>query len=324
MTQLISLIVPCYNESRSIDVFTATIMPFLESIPDTRWEIICIDDGSQDDTLQKITALTKQSPIFRAIELSRNFGKEAALTAGLDASRGDAVIPIDVDLQDPPELLAEMVEAWRKGAEVVVARRIDRTADSFLKRLSANAFYKFHNAISKIKIPENVGDFRLIDRSVVEALKQFPERQRFMKGLFSWVGFRTVTIDYVRPVRCAGDSKFSALSLWNLAMEGVTSFSTVPLRIWTYIGGIGAVLALLYGGLILTRTLIIGNPVPGYTSLFVAVTFFGSVQLISIGLLGEYIGRIYMETKCRPTYIIRRIYDSENKNTTEDHKPSKI
>lgn len=162
-------------------------MPFLESIPDTRWEIICIDDGSQDDTLQKITALTKQSPIFRAIELSRNFGKEAALTAGLDASRGDAVIPIDVDLQDPPELLAEMVEAWRKGAEVVVARRIDRTADSFLKRLSANAFYKFHNAISKIKIPENVGDFRLIDRSVVEALKQFPERQRFMKGLFSWV-----------------------------------------------------------------------------------------------------------------------------------------
>ena len=322
MMQLISLIVPCYNESKSIDIFIETIIPLIESIPNTQWEIIFIDDGSQDNTLNKITALTKQSPIFRVIELSRNFGKEAALTAGLDAASGAAIIPIDIDLQDPPQLIATMIDEWRNGAEIVVARRIDRSSDTFLKRHTSNAFYKFHNAIAKIKIPENVRDFRLVDRYVVDALKQFPERQRFMKGLFSWVGFRTVTIDYIRPARRLGDSKFSGLALWNLAMEGLTSFSTIPLRIWTYIGGIGALLALLYGGLILIRTLVIGNPVPGYTSLFVAITFFGSVQLISIGLLGEYIGRIYMETKQRPTYIIRKTYDNTEEffNTSTQKK----
>ncbi|NVN43713.1 glycosyltransferase family 2 protein [Asaia siamensis] len=308
MPQLISLIVPCYNESKAIDPFMATILPILSAVPDTLWEIICIDDGSKDDTLARLVALTKTVSGLRVIELSRNFGKEAALTVGLDSSRGAAAIPIDIDLQDPPELITDMVKAWREGAEVVVARRIDRTSDSLMKRKTASGFYKLHNALSKIKIPENVGDFRLMDRCVVDALKELPERQRFMKGLFAWVGFRTQTIDYIRPARSAGTSKFSALSLWNLAMEGFTSFSTTPLRIWTYVGGCGAVIALLYGLAILLRTFFIGSSVPGYPSLFVAIIFFGSVQLISIGFLGEYIGRIYMESKCRPNYIVRRRY----------------
>nr|WP_295739912.1 glycosyltransferase family 2 protein [uncultured Acidocella sp.] len=303
---LISLVVPCYNESEAIAPFAATIIPLLEAIPETQWEIICVDDGSKDDTLAQLIALSQRDPRFKLLELSRNFGKEAAMTAGLDAARGDAVIPFDADMQDPPELIPEMLAAWREGAEMVLARRVDRSTDSAMKRQTALAFYKLHNALSHTKIPENVGDFRLMDRVVVEALKTLPERQRFMKGLFAWVGFRTVTIDYVRRPRSAGQSKFSGFKLWNFALEGFTSFSTAPLKIWTYLGIAGALLALLYGVLILLRTLLLGNPVPGYASLFVAVTFFGSVQLISIGLLGEYIGRIYMEAKQRPTYIVRK------------------
>ncbi len=310
MTQLLSLIVPCHNESESLPVFTAAVLQVLESIPGTEWEIVFVDDGSRDDTLSQLIALAETDKRFRIVEFSRNFGKEAALTAGLDVARGEAVIPIDADLQDPPGLIPAMVEAWRAGAEVVLARRMDRSTDSLLKRQTAALFYKLHNALSKTRIPENVGDFRLMDRRVVEALRQLPERQRFMKGLFAWVGFRTVTIDYVRPSRAAGNTKFSGFALWNFALEGFTSFSTAPLRVWTYLGLAGAALALAYGALILLRTLIYRNPVAGYPSLFVAVTFFGSVQLISIGILGEYIGRIYVETKQRPAYIIRRQYPS--------------
>ena len=308
MTQLISLIVPCYNESEAIGPFVTEVTPLLDAIPDTEWEIVCVDDGSRDDTLEKLITLATTDPRFKVVEFSRNFGKEAAMTAGLDAARGDAVIPMDADLQDPPELISEMVAAWRAGAEVVLARRIDRSTDSALKRQTAAGFYKLHNALSHTKIPENVGDYRLMDRVVVEALKTLPERQRFMKGLFAWVGFRTVTIDYVRPARAAGTTKFSGFKLWNFALEGFTSFSTAPLKIWTYLGIAGAALTLLYAALILLRTLFFGSAVPGYASLFVAITFFGSVQLISIGLLGEYIGRIYMEAKQRPCYIIRKTY----------------
>lgn len=308
MNQLISLVVPCYNESEAINPFVATILPILEAIPNTEWEILCIDDGSRDDTLEKLLSLTQTDRRFKVLELSRNFGKEAAMTAGIDAARGAAVIPMDADLQDPPELISEMVAAWRAGAEVVLARRADRSTDSALKRRTAATFYKLHNTLSNIKIPENVGDFRLMDRIVVEALKTLPERQRFMKGLFAWVGFRTVTIDYVRPMRSAGQTKFSGFKLWNFALEGFTSFSTAPLKIWTYLGITGATLALFYGTLIVIRTLLLGNPVPGYASLFAAVSFLGSIQLISVGLLGEYIGRIYVESKQRPNYIVRKVY----------------
>jgi glycosyltransferase involved in cell wall biosynthesis len=312
-TRLVSIIVPFFNEAEGIQTFRDTLLPCLEAIPDVGWEIVCIDDGSTDATLAALIALAKADSRFRVLEFSRNFGKEAALTAGLDAARGDAVIPIDADLQDPPELIGEMVAAWRKGAEVVLARRADRSSDGVMKRKTAYWFYQLHNQLSKTKLPENVGDFRLIDRVVVEALKRLPERQRFMKGLFAWVGFRTVTIDYARAERAAGATKFSGFALWNFALEGFTSFSTTPLKIWTYLGAFSALLTLAYAIFIVVRTLISGNDVPGYASLLVAVLFFGSVQLMSIGLLGEYIGRIYVETKQRPTYLIRKIHGASDR-----------
>jgi glycosyltransferase involved in cell wall biosynthesis len=308
VSQLLTLAVPFYNEAATIQAFADAILPVLDAVPDTQWEIVCVDDGSSDGTLLKLVALAQADPRFRVLEFSRNFGKEAALTAAIDAARGAAVIPIDADLQDPPALIAQMVQAWRDGAEVVLARRSDRSSDGVLKRQSAAWFYKLHNRLSNTKIPENVGDFRLMDRIVVEALKQLPERQRFMKGLFAWVGFRTVTLDYVRAPRLAGSTKFSGFALWNFALEGVTGFSTAPLKIWTYVGALCALGTLLYAIYIVVVTALYGNKVPGYASLFVAITFFGSVQLISIGLLGEYIGRIYLETKQRPSYLIRKTY----------------
>ena len=312
MSQLLTLAVPFYNEAATIQGFADAILPVLDAIADTQWEIVCVDDGSSDGTLLKLVALAQVDKRFRVLEFSRNFGKEAALTAAIDAAQGQAVIPIDADLQDPPALIAQMVQEWRNGAEVVLARRTDRSSDGVLKRQTAAWFYKLHNRLSKTKIPENVGDFRLMDRIVVEALKQLPERQRFMKGLFAWVGFRTVTLDYVRAPRLAGETKFSGFALWNFALEGVTGFSTAPLKIWTYIGALCALGTLLYAIYIVVLTALYGNKVPGYASLFVAITFFGSVQLISIGLLGEYIGRIYLETKQRPSYLIRKTYGGKD------------
>ena len=309
MQQLLSLIVPFYNEEDAIGIFAATVLPVLAALTDMQWEIICVDDGSRDATLPRLLELAAVEPRIRVVELSRNFGKEAALTAGLEAAQGDAVIPIDADLQDPPELIPAMVAAWQGGAEVVLGRRTDRSTDSAMKRGTASLFYRLNRYISNIELPENVGDFRLMDRTVVEALKRLPERQRFMKGLFAWLGFKTAIIDYTRTARAAGESKFSGFKLWNFAMEGFTSFSTTPLKIWSYFGALGAVVALLYAVLIMLKTLIFGNEVPGYASIFVAVTFFGSVQLISIGVLGEYIGRIYVETKQRPIYLVRKFHN---------------
>ena len=306
---LISVVVPFYNEAAGVAGFRGRLVPCLEAVAGVDWEIVCVDDGSSDGTLAALVAAQREDARFRVIELSRNFGKEAALTAGLDAASGDAVIPIDADLQDPPELIGQMVAAWRHGAEVVLARRSDRSSDGLMKRETAKWFYALHNRLSKTKIPVNVGDFRLMDRVVVDALK------RLMKGMFAWVGFRTVTIDYVRAERAAGATKFSGLALWNFALEGLTSFSTTPLKVWTYLGGVSALATGAYGVFIIVRTILRGNHVPGYASLFVAVMFFGSVQLMSIGLLGEYIGRIYIETKQRPTYIVRRVYATSDKGT---------
>jgi len=308
MDRLVSIVIPFFNEAGTIASLPGALFAPLEKIPGIRWEVICVDDGSSDSTLQELIALRQSDKRFRILEFSRNFGKEAALTAGLDAASGDAVIPMDADLQDPPELVEQMVAAWQAGAEVVLARRIDRSSDGVLKRKTAAWFYQLHHHVSETKIPENVGDFRLMDRAVVDALKLLPERQRFMKGLFAWVGFRTSTINYVRPERRAGTTKFSGFKLWQLALEGFTSFSTAPLKIWTYVGAVGALTTLAYAVFIVLRTIIRGVSVPGYASLLVAVLFFGSVQLMSIGLLGEYIGRIYLETKRRPTYLIRKTY----------------
>jgi len=304
----ISIITPFYNEEEGVDHFYKALRLVFSQIEEMEFEVICVDDGSSDDTLEKLISITEKDHHFQVIELSRNFGKEAALTAGIDVATGDAIIPIDADLQDPPELIHKMIKEWLNGAEVVLARRIDRSSDSFLKRKTAEIFYRMHNRLSSIQIPENVGDFRLMDRIVVDALKQLPEQHRFMKGLFAWVGFKTVTLDYVRNPRKAGETKFSGWKLWNFALEGITSFSATPLKFWSYLGGIGALVTFFYAMFIVSRTLIYGVDIPGYASLLVAVLFFGSLQLISVGMLGEYIGRIYMETKSRPLYLIRKHY----------------
>jgi glycosyltransferase involved in cell wall biosynthesis len=306
--KVVSIVVPFYNEEEGIATFREAISTLIDQNSSYDFEVVCVDDGSRDKTLEKLVSISEKDSRFHVIELSRNFGKEAALTAGIDMARGDAVIPFDADLQDPPELIPEMIKEWEKGAEVVLARRVDRSSDTFIKRKTAEIFYQLHNRLSSIKIPENVGDFRLMDRIAVEALKQFTEQHRFMKGLFAWIGFKTVTLDYVRNPRAAGSTKFSSWKLWNFALEGITSFSATPLKLWSYIGGIGAVATSCYAVYIIARTLLIGVDIPGYASVLVAILFFGSLQLLSIGMLGEYIGRIYTETKRRPVYLVRKKY----------------
>lgn len=310
--KLISIVVPFYNESEGVECFYQAICPILDQVSKVAFEVVCVDDGSLDDTLKKLITLVDRDSRFRVVELTRNFGKEAALTAGIDAAKGNAIIPFDADLQDPPNLIPTLIVEWQQGAEVVLARRTDRSADSFLKRVTSGIFYRLHNFLSPIKIPENVGDFRLMNRASVEAIKQLPERQRFMKGLFAWVGFKTTIVDYVRNPRTVGSTKFSGWKLWNFALEGFTSFSTAPLKVWLYIGGIGALLTFFYAAFIIFRTLIHGVDIPGYASLLVAILFFGSLQLISVGMLGEYMGRIYMETKRRPIYLVRKQYEGSN------------
>lgn len=309
---LITLVVPCHNEGAALEPLLAALRPVLDGLPGYRFELLFVDDGSTDDTLSRLLALAAEDPRLRIVELSRNFGKEAALSAGLDAARGDAVIPLDADGQDPPALIGRMLELWRAGFEVVLARRVNRDADAWLKRKSASLFYTVHNAISTVAIPDNVGDFRLMDRVVVEAVRRLPERQRFMKGLFTWVGFRQTTLDYVRPARTQGTTKFSPLRLWNFALEGITSFSVVPLKVWTYAGLLGAAFTMAYATFIFGRVLLYGIDVPGYASLLVTVLFIGSLQLVSVGVLGEYIGRIYMEAKQRPIYVVRRTHGGDD------------
>lgn len=311
---VVSLVVPFYNEGAAVEVFFENVGSILAGIPGTIFEIICIDDGSKDDTLARLLTAARSDVRIKVIELSRNFGKEAALTAGLDAATGDAVIPMDADLQDPPELIARMIEKWRDGADVVLARRTDRHTDSMAKRGTANLFYRIHNRVSHVEIPSNVGDFRLMNRASVDALKRLPERQRFMKGMFAWIGFRTEVVEYERPVRTAGSSKFTGWRLWNFALEGFTSFSSAPLRIWSYVGLFGTFLTLAYLLFIVIRTMVYGIDVPGYASLLVSVLFFGSLQLLSIGILGEYIGRIYMESKQRPVYVVRQVHGGHHES----------
>ena len=304
----LSLVVPCYNEEETIEVFLDEVIPILQNL-DLSYELLFINDGSQDNTLAVLQKSKERFDGIRILNFSRNFGKEAALTAGIDFANGNAVIPIDVDLQDPPHLITEMVQAWQEmDVDVVLAKRADRSKDSFMKRWSANVFYRLNNKISHSKIPENVGDFRLITRRCIEAIKTMGETQRFMKGIFAWVGFKTHTIEYTRDERVAGEASFNAWKLWNLALEGITSFSTAPLRIWLYIGVFTSLLAMIYGSWIVIKTLIFGADLPGYASLFTAILFLGGIQLIGLGVLGEYIGRIYMESKGRPLYIVEKEY----------------
>ncbi len=299
----LSLVVPMYNEAPALDAFFARLIPALEAVT-ARYEVIGVDDGSTDGTLARLCALHLANRRIKVVALSRNFGKEAALSAGLDFARGAAVIPIDADLQDPPELIAELVAAWRQGYHVVLARRIERDGNSLAKRLTARLFYRLINRLSEVPIPADVGDFRLLDRRVVEALRQMPERMRFMKGLFAWAGFRQTTIEYRRPERVAGRTKLGYWRLWKLALAGVTSFSTAPLRIWTYVGLTTAALGLLYLGYILARTLFQGIEVPGYASLICILLLSSGLNMVGLGILGEYLGGIFVEVKRRPLYLV--------------------
>jgi glycosyltransferase involved in cell wall biosynthesis len=310
-TPVLSLIVPVKDEEEAVGPFVARVAPILDRLfperePQAAWEILFVDDGSDDNTLPAIIQAHARDPRVRAISLSRNFGKEAALTAGLDHAAGAAIIPIDVDLQDPPEVIGAMLAKWREGYEVVYGVRTNRQTDSLPKRLTADLYYRAHNYLSSDKIPEHAGDFRLLDRSVVEIIRAMPERNRFMKGLFAWSGFRQAAVEYERAPRAIGSTKFRYWKLWTLALDGITSASTMPLRIWSYIGVVIASFALLYAVYVVVKTVFFGTDVAGYPSLMVAILFFGSLQLISLGVLGEYVGRILIETKRRPLYVVRK------------------
>lgn len=304
----LSLVTPCHNEQACISPFLARIGQVFSSSDDVTLELVFVNDGSTDGTLQCLRDCLRTDPRIIIVDLSRNFGKEAALSAGLDTATGDAVVPLDADLQDPPELIPDMLAKWREGYDVVLAHRKNRDADSWAKRSTARWFYRLHNMFSEVALPDNVGDFRLMDRRVVEALRRLPESCRFMKGLFAWLGFRTTSIDYVREARAAGTTKFNTWRLWNFALDGITSFSTVPLRIWTYVGIFCAFLAFLLAMFFLTRTLLFGIDVPGYASIIIVITFLGGLQLTGIGILGEYLGRTYLESKRRPLYVVRNVY----------------
>ncbi len=303
---LISVIAPVKDEQESIAIFVQRVSAILDRVaPDGDWEILFIDDGSSDATLVAIAAANARDARVRALSLSRNFGKEAALSAGLDYAAGQAVVPMDVDLQDPPEILVEMVEKWRGGSDVVYGVRRNRQSDALSKRITAGLYYRTHNWLSQDKIPEHAGDFRLLDRKVVDVIRKLPERNRFMKGLFAWGGFRQDAVEYDRVERSAGRSKFNYWKLWTLAIDGITSASTVPLRVWSYVGAMIAMVALGYAGFVAVRTMIFGSDVPGYASIMVSMLFLGGIQLISLGVLGEYVGRILTETKQRPIYVVR-------------------
>jgi len=304
---LVSLVVPVYNEEESIGLFVQKVSSVLEGT-DIDFEILFINDGSHDGTLPRLLELADDDKRVRVINLSRNFGKELALTAGIDHVVGDVLVPIDVDLQDPPEVIPKFIEKWREGYDVVYGVRSCRKYDSMAKRTTAGIFYRIFNSLSSLQVPENAGDFRLIDRRVADVIRQMPERNRFMKGLFAWVGFKSVGVPYERPQRAAGDTKWGNWRLWNFALDGIFSFSTLPLRVWTYIGAIVAFLSFSYGSFIVILALTQGIDIPGYASLLTVVLFLGGLQLLSIGVLGEYLGRLFIEVKGRPLYIVESIY----------------
>ncbi len=304
---LISLVVPVFNEADAAGLFVAAVS---KALPKSAFdlEIVFVNDGSRDATLPVITALAQKDPRIVVLNLSRNFGKEAALTAGIEHAGGDVIVPMDVDLQDPPDVVPLMIEKWREGFDVVVGARASRRSDGAMKRLSASWFYRVFNAVAHQQIPADVGDFRLMDRAVAEAMMRLGERNRFMKGLFAWTGFSTAIVDYARAPRAAGQTSWNYWKLWNFALDGIISFSTAPLRVWTYVGLLVALGAIVYAGVITVRTLLFGIDVPGYASIMVVMLLLGAIQLISIGVIGEYVGRLFIETKQRPLYVLAGIY----------------
>ncbi len=306
----LSIVVPLYNEEANIDYLFERLLSVLEKL-ETTYEIVCVNDGSKDNTLFCSIEHHKRNPNIKIVNLSRNFGKEIALTAGIDYTSGAAVIPIDADLQDPPELIEQLVKKWQQGYDVVYATRRSREGETWLKRATANLFYRTIGKMSRVPIPNNTGDFRLLDRRVVDALKLLPERTRFMKGLFAWVGYRQTSVMFDRSARHKGVTTWNYWKLWNFAIDGIVSFSFLPLKIWSYVGLVISFISLLYASFLVIRTLLFGNQVAGYASLMVAVLFLGGIQLITLGIIGEYIGRVYEEVKGRPLYLVRESYGFE-------------
>lgn len=304
----ISVVVPAHNEAAGLDVFHQRLSHALGG--GETWEVVYIDDGSTDSTARVIEALRRADDRVALVGLSRNFGKEIAITAGLDHAAGDAVVVIDADLQDPPEVIPQLVAQWRAGFDMVYARRRSRHGDSWLKRGTAHGFYRLMQRMGDLKLPEDTGDFRLMSRRVVDAVRQLREQHRFMKGLFAWVGYPTTFVTYDRQPRSSGASKWSYWKLWNLALEGITSFTVMPLKLATYVGLAVALLSVIYAAQVIVKTLVIGNPVAGYPSLMTVVLFLGGVQLMFLGVIGEYLGRVFNETKQRPLYLVDRYVPS--------------
>ncbi len=304
MTPELSVVIPMYNESESVPGLFARLRPVLDGL-NMSIEIVCVDDGSRDNTVAKLLAEREKDPRIRIVSLARNFGKEAALTSGLAHTSGRAVIPIDADLQDPPEVIPELIAEWRKGAEVVMGKRRSRATDTLSKRVSARAFYWLFNKLSDRPIPDNVGDFQLFDRRVIEALLALPERNRVMKALFSWVGFKRAVVEFDRRPREAGTTKWSPWRLGELALDAITAHTRKPLRFASYFGLLVSALSLLYATILIVLAVLHDIHVPGYASIMVVVLFLGGVQLITIGIIGEYLGRVYDEVKQRPLFVVR-------------------
>ena len=314
---LISVIVPAYNEQEVLHEFHQRLSSVLATLP-LQYEILYVNDGSSDSTAAIIQQLHNDDPHVTLLDLSRNFGKEIAMSAGLQRTEGDVMIIIDADLQDPPELIPQLVDEWRAGWDVVYAKRSSRNGESWLKKVTAHLFYRVMQQVGEVRMPSDAGDFRLLSRRAVDALNGMPERHRFMKGMFAWIGFKQKAVHYQRDARFAGASKWNYWRLWNFAIEGITSYTTAPLKLASYIGTLSAIGAFIYGIYMLIDTLIHGNPVAGYPSLVVIILFLGGVQLISIGMLGEYIGRIFTETKNRPLYLVNQYLPSRARNHTSD------
>lgn len=301
---VLSIIVPFYNEQDVLPAFSARLSHVLQQLT-IPCEVIYVDDGSTDESVNLVKSFRCDKHLIRCIALSRNFGKEAAMSAGLDHCQGQAAIIIDADLQDPPEQIPRMLDAWQQGADVVNMQRSVRHGETWFKRFSAKCFYRLLNTVAQLHVPENVGDFRLLSRKVIDHIKQLPERNRYMKGIFSWPGFTQVTLSFERDGRFCGETKWNYIKLIGLAVDGITSFSIRPLRLATLAGALVALGAMAYGAFIVVKTLIFGEPVQGYPSMMVAMLALGSIQLFSIGVLGEYIGRIFIETKQRPLYLVK-------------------
>lgn len=311
-TVVLSVVVPAYNEADVLPAFHGRLAAVLDSLQ-LEAEVVYVNDGSTDNTLDVMLSFRAQDPRVAVVTLSRNFGKELALTAGLDHAQGSAVVVIDADLQDPPELIPDLVKHWSEGYHMVYAQRVAREGETWFRKATAHAFYRVIQRTSRVTIPADTGDFRLLSRRAVNSLKQLHEQHRFLKGLFAWIGYPQKAVPYRRDPRFAGASKWNYWRLWNLALEGITSFTIAPLTIATYLGTLIALVAFLYAGFIVYDTLISGNPVAGYPSLIVVVLFLGGVQLITLGIIGEYLGRVFDETKSRPLYIVQDYHPSQTK-----------